>query len=122
MADISEQINQILSEIKSSGDVEASIVLRRDGVVIASDVSNVSSKNLSVISSLISVSEATSIELKRGIFQEISIESENGRIVAVNAGKNAVLLSLVRKEGNLGFVIISLESAAKRIEKILGGI
>lgn len=119
MVDISEQLIGVLNEIKSSGDVEASIIMRRDGVIIASDLQNASSKNLSVISSLISVAESTSIELKRGIFQEIMIESENGRIVGVNAGKTAVLISLVKKEGNLGFVLISLESAAKKIENIL---
>ncbi|MEM3369263.1 MAG: roadblock/LC7 domain-containing protein [Candidatus Micrarchaeia archaeon] len=119
MSDISEKLENILKEIKSSGDVEASVIMRRDGVVISSDLQGISSKNLSVVSSLISVAESTSMELKRGVFQEMMIESESGKIIAINAGKNAVLLSLVKKEGNIGFVLISLESAAKNIRDII---
>ncbi len=119
MSDISEKLEEILKEIKSSGDVEASVIMRRDGVVVSSDLQDVASKNLSVVSSLISVAESTSIELKRGVFQEMMIESESGKIIALNAGKSAILLSLVKKEGNIGFVLISLESAAKKIQDII---
>ncbi|MEM3455112.1 MAG: roadblock/LC7 domain-containing protein [Candidatus Micrarchaeia archaeon] len=119
MNDIGEQLSLVLKEIKSSGDVEASVIMRRDGVIISSDFQDVSSKNLSVISSLISVAELSSLELKRGVFQEMMIESENGKIILINAGKNAVLLSFVKKEGNIGFILITLESAAKKIQSIL---
>ncbi|MEM4589827.1 MAG: roadblock/LC7 domain-containing protein [Candidatus Micrarchaeia archaeon] len=119
MNDIGEQLSLVLKEIKSSGDVEASVIMRRDGVIISSDIQDVSSKNLSVISSLISVAELSSLELKRGVFQEMMIESENGKIILINAGKNAVLLSFVKKEGNIGFILITLESAAKKIQSIL---
>ncbi|MEM4134048.1 MAG: roadblock/LC7 domain-containing protein [Candidatus Micrarchaeia archaeon] len=119
MNDIEERLSLILKEIKSSGDVEASVIMRRDGIIISSDFQNISSKNLSVISSLISVAELSSLELKRGVFQEMMIESENGKIILINAGKNAVLLSFVKKEGNIGFILITLESAAKKIQSII---
>lgn len=119
MVEISEQIYEILRELKESGDVEGSLAIRKDGVVIASDLSDVQTKHLSILLSLFSVAETTSIELKRGVFQGITIESENGKILIVNAGKTAILLSLVKKEGNIGFVMISMESAAKRIDQIL---
>ncbi|MEM3407921.1 MAG: roadblock/LC7 domain-containing protein [Candidatus Micrarchaeia archaeon] len=119
MNDIGEQLSLVLKEIKSSGDVEASVIMRRDGIIISSDFQDISSKNLSVMSSLISVAELSSLELKRGVFQEMMIESENGKIILINAGKNAVLLSFVKKEGNIGFILITLESAAKKIQSII---
>lgn len=119
MVEISEQLAEVLNELRQSGEIEGSIIMRRDGVVIASDLQNVTSKNLAVISSLTSAAETTSIELKRGIFHQMVIESENGTIVGVNAGKVAILITLVKKGGNLGFVLISLESAANKIKKIL---
>ncbi|MCS7109576.1 MAG: roadblock/LC7 domain-containing protein [Candidatus Micrarchaeota archaeon] len=119
MANINEQLMNILTELKNSGEIEGSIIVRRDGVIISSDLKDISNKNLSVISSLISVAETTSLELKRGVFYEMMVEGENGKIAVINAGKNAVLISLIKKEGNVGFVLISLENAAKKIEEIL---
>lgn len=119
--EIKEQIEEILSELKSTNEIESSLVIRKDGVIVASDMPNLESKNISsIIYSLMGAAETTSLELKRGVFQELVIESEKGKIIAVNAGKMAVLVALMKKEGNLGFVLISLERAAKRIEEIIG--
>ena len=122
MAEVKEQIEAVLAELKSSGDVEASAVIRRDGLMVASDLpAKIEPGTIaSMAASLVGTAETTSSELKRGVFQEIIIDSEKGKIVAIGAGKLALLVSLVKKEGNLGFVLISMERAAKKVEEILG--
>ena len=122
MAEVKEQIEAVLAELKSSGDVEASAVIRRDGLMVASDLSAKIEPGTiaSMAASLVGTAETTSSELKRGVFQEIIIDSEKGKVVAIGAGKLALLVSLVKKEGNLGFVLISMERAAKKVEEILG--
>jgi len=120
MVEIESQLNSILAELKESGDVENSLVIRRDGLILASDLPQTDSRNISsLVAALLSTSESTSMELKRGAMQELVVESEKGKIVLVSAGKLAVLVSLVKKEGNLGFVLISMERAAKKIENII---
>jgi len=120
MVEIESQLNSILAELKESGDVESSLVIRRDGLILASDLPQIESRNISsLVAALLSTSESTSMELKRGAMQELVVESEKGKIVLVSAGKLAVLISLVKKEGNLGFVLISMERAAKKIENII---
>jgi predicted regulator of Ras-like GTPase activity (Roadblock/LC7/MglB family) len=120
MVEIESQLNSILAELKESGDVESSLVIRRDGLILASDLPYTESRNISsLVAALLSTSESTSMELKRGAMQELVVESEKGKIVLVSAGKLAVLVSLVKKEGNLGFVLISMERAAKKIENII---
>jgi predicted regulator of Ras-like GTPase activity (Roadblock/LC7/MglB family) len=120
MVEIESQLNSILAELKESGDVESSLVIRRDGLILASDLPQIESRNISsLVAALLSTSESTSMELKRGAMQEMVVESEKGKIVLVSAGKLAVLVSLVKKEGNLGFVLISMERAAKKIENII---
>jgi predicted regulator of Ras-like GTPase activity (Roadblock/LC7/MglB family) len=120
MVEIENQLNSILAELKESGDVESSLVIRRDGLILASDLPQIESRNISsLVAALLSTSESTSMELKRGAMQELVVESEKGKIVLVSAGKLAVLVSLVKKEGNLGFVLISMERAAKKIENII---
>jgi len=118
--EIESQLNSILAELKESGDVENSFIIRRDGLIIASDLQEKEYKNISsLISALLSTSDSTSMELKRGVMQELVVESEKGKIVLVSAGKLAVLVSLVKKEGNLGFVLVSMERAAKKIESLI---
>jgi len=120
MVEVESQLNSILAELKESGDVESSLVIRRDGLILASDLPQTDSRNISsLVAALLSTSESTSMELKRGAMQELVVESEKGKIVLVSAGKLAVLVSLVKKEGNLGFVLISMERAAKKIENII---
>ncbi len=122
MTEVKEQIEAVLAELKSSGDVEASAVIRRDGLMVGSDLSAKIEPGTiaSMAASLVGAAETTSSELKRGIFQEIIIDSEKGKVVAIGAGKLALLVCLVKKEGNLGFVLISMERAAKKIEAMLG--
>jgi len=122
MAEVKERIESVLAELKSSGDIEASAVIRRDGLMVASDFSTKiePATIASMAASLVGTAETTSSELKRGVFQEIIIDSEKGKVVAIGAGKLALLVSLVKKDGNLGFVLISMERAAKKVEDILG--
>jgi len=119
---VKEQIDAVLTELKSSGDIEASAVIRRDGLMVASNLSAKIEPGTiaSMAAALVGTAETTSSELKRGVFQEVIIDSEKGKIVAIGAGKLAILISVVKTEGNLGFVLISMERAAKRVEAILG--
>ena len=68
---------------------------------------------------LVGTAETFSSELKRGTFQQVVVDGEKGKIVALGAGKLAILVSLMRQDGNLGYVLLSMERAAKSIENIL---
>ncbi|MEM2974765.1 MAG: roadblock/LC7 domain-containing protein, partial [Candidatus Micrarchaeia archaeon] len=68
---------------------------------------------------LVGTAETCTSELKRGIFNQVIVESEKGKIVAIGAGSLAILVCLMRPEGNLGYVLISMERSAKKIEASL---
>jgi len=122
MPGVKERIELVLDELRKTGDIEASAVVRRDGLMISSDLpARVESRTVAAMTAaLVGTAETTSSELKRGAFQEVVVDSEKGKIVAIGAGKMALLVSLMRPEGNLGFVLLSMERAAKSIESILG--
>lgn len=122
MPEVKEQIELVLDELRKTGDIEASAVVRRDGLMIASDLpARIESRTVAAMTAaLVGTAETTSNELKRGSFQEVVVDSEKGKVVAIGAGKLALLVSLMRPEGNLGFVLLSMERAAKHIETILG--
>jgi predicted regulator of Ras-like GTPase activity (Roadblock/LC7/MglB family) len=122
MPEVKERIELVLDELRKTGDIEASAVVRRDGLMISSDLpARVESRTVAAMTAaLVGTAETTSSELKRGAFQEVVVDSEKGKIVAIGAGRMALLVSLMRSEGNLGFVLLSMERAAKSIESILG--
>ena len=122
MPEVKERIELVLDELRKTGDIEASAVVRRDGLMISSDLpARVESRTVAAMTAaLVGTAETTSSELKRGAFQEVVVDSEKGKIVAIGAGRMALLVSLMRPEGNLGFVLLSMERAAKNIESILG--
>lgn len=122
MAEVKEELNRVLEELRKAGDIEASAIVRRDGLMIASDLpARIESRTVAAMAAaLVGTAETCSSELKRGIFEEIVVDSENGKIVAIGAGKLAILVSLVQKEGNLGLVLLAMERAAKKIDSLIG--
>jgi len=121
MAEVKEQIELILADLRKAGDIEASAVVRRDGLMISSDLpARVESRTVAAMTAaLVGTAETFSGELKRGTFQEVMVDSEKGKIVAIGAGRLAILVCLMRQEGNLGYVLLSMERAAKAIESVL---
>jgi len=121
MAEVKEKLEEILAELRKTGDIEASAIVRRDGLMITSDLPpKVESRTVAAMTAaLVGTAETCSTELKRGIFNEVVVESEKGRIVAIGAGPLALLVCLMRSEGNLGYVLISMERATKKIEESL---
>ncbi len=121
MPEVKEQIELVLADLRKAGDIEASAVVRRDGLMIASDLpARVESRTVAAMTAaLVGTAETFSSELKRGTFQQVVVDGEKGKIVALGAGKLAILVSLMRQDGNLGYVLLSMERAAKSIENIL---
>ena len=121
MAEVKEQIELALSDLRKAGDIEASAVVRRDGLMIASDLpARVESRTVAAMTAaLVGTAETFAGELKRGMFQQVVVDGEKGKIVAIGAGRLAILICLMRPEGNLGYVLLSMERAAKKVESLL---
>jgi len=118
-----EKLEEILSELAGTGEIEASAVVRRDGLMIESNLpSKINSKTIAAITAaLVGTSETSTKELELGEFMQVMVESELGKIIAVGAGKLAILVSLVKPQASLGFVLLSMERAAKKIREISEG-
>ena len=68
---------------------------------------------------ILSVGERASTELKRGKMKRTLIESDEGQLVLTQAGDSAILVTLVKKGAGLGIVFMLLDSAIKKIVKLL---
>ncbi len=117
-----QELETILADLRKVGDVEASAIVRRDGLMVASDMPNyVDGRTIAAMTAaLVGTAETSAGELKLGNFGQVIVESDDGKLVATGAGGLAILACLVGKDANLGLVLLSMEKASKRVSKILG--
>ncbi len=70
---------------------------------------------------IVGTSEMATIQLSQGRFVRAIVESEEGKLLSLGAGEEALLVALVYDDANLGLVLIAMERAAKQVEEILRG-
>lgn len=102
-----------------SNDIEASAIMTRDGLSIASVMSkNVNPDRLGAMcSSLLSLSDKTAEELGRGKLKQVLIEGENGAVLIVHIGKSAVLAIVSKSTSKLGMVFVEAKKIALEISE-----
>ncbi len=117
-----EAISAILADLNgSSGDIEASAVVSRDGLMMASLLpNNVEEDRVAAMSAaLLALGERTARELERGGLDQMMIHGKEGFVMMRDAGPEAVLTVLAKKEAKLGLVFLDVSRAAKELEKLL---
>ena len=117
-----DAIAEILSDLNgSSGDIEASAVVSLDGLMMASLLpSDVDEDRVAAMSAaLLALGERTAKELERGHLNQILIQGSNGYVIMTEAGQEAVLTVMTKKEAKLGLVFLDISRAAKELARIL---
>jgi hypothetical protein len=118
-----DELNGTLRDLQAStGDVEACAVVSEDGLIIASSLpQGVEEAQVAAMSAaMLSMALRTSAELRRGTLEQIFVKGDKGLLLILQAGANAVLLALARKEAKLGLIFYDAQRAADRIRGILG--
>jgi predicted regulator of Ras-like GTPase activity (Roadblock/LC7/MglB family) len=117
-----KQIRSVLKKLNGfSEQIEASAVMSRDGISVASVLSDgVDPDRLGAMcASLLSLSDSTANELKRGKVNQLLLECESGYVLIVHVGNKAVLGIVTRSKANLGMVFVEAKKTALQVYKIL---
>ena len=117
-----EQIIQRLKELQATTpDIEASAVVSVDGLVIASALPpDVEEDRVSAMSAaMLSLGERIAGELGRGSLDQVYIKGNNGYVVLMAVGEEAVLTVLARKEAKLGLLFLDMKRAADDLAKLI---
>ena len=114
-------VNRLRDLRSSSPDVEASAVVSADGFIVASDLpSCVEEDRVSAMSAaMLSLGDRIATELRRGVLDQVYIHGENGYVVLMAAGEEAVLTVLARKEAKLGLILYDMRKAAADIGSLI---
>jgi predicted regulator of Ras-like GTPase activity (Roadblock/LC7/MglB family) len=117
-----EELNALLKDLEgTTPDIEASAVVSVDGLMIASALPrDVEEDRVAAMSAaMLSLGERTANELARGDLSEVYVKGENGYVVLMAAGENAVLTALARKDAKLGLVFLDMKRTAREIASLV---
>ena len=121
MTDTIELIDKVLSDLKTAGGVEACAAVSRDGLLIRSSLQKeqFAESFAAMSATMLGAAETASIELGKGVPNRVIVESSQGRLIAVGAGRKALLVVIVNQDAGLGLVLLELDKAALSLKELL---
>ncbi len=113
-------IDRVLIEINKTEGINGSMVVSKDGLVIASQLpGNMDSELIGAMASAAyGAAERTTSEVGIGNLTQAMIEGDYGKIVMVDAGEG-ILIALTEPRVNLGLIRIVLKRAAEKIKTMI---
>lgn len=118
-----QQLKPILSELNNvSEHIEASAVMSRDGLSVASVLGNgVDPDRLGAMcAALLGLADTTARELNRGALRQVLIHGTLGYMLITHVGEKAVLAVATKPGTNLGMVFLETKKTAQKIADIIG--
>jgi predicted regulator of Ras-like GTPase activity (Roadblock/LC7/MglB family) len=105
----------------SSTSVEAAAVVSVDGLSMASSMpADVEEDRVAAMSAaMLSLGERIATELGRGALDQVYIKGENGYVILMAIGEEAVLTVLASKDAKLGLVFLDMTRAVDDLVKLV---
>ena len=113
-------IDRILSDLNKTDGIKGSMVVGKDGLVIASQLpSGIDSELIGAMASAAYGSaERTATEINQGALEQMMIEGAYGKTIMVDAG-DGILVVLTDSKVNLGLIRIHIKRSAEKIRSAL---
>jgi predicted regulator of Ras-like GTPase activity (Roadblock/LC7/MglB family) len=119
---IDKQVRPILRELNGkSNDMEASAVITRDGLSIASVMGEgVDPDRLGAMcAALLGLADTTAKELERGELKQVLLHGSKGVLLLVHIGTTHVLALAAKPNINLGMVLLEARKTAQKLTNII---
>ncbi len=117
-----EMLKEVLETLeRRATDVKGSAIVTRDGLIISSKLPASLDLNAfgGLTASFFGAAETSLYEIKKAAIQDIYIESDETKVIAVVAGEYAFLVTMVLLNANIGIVLMEMKKAAAQIEEIM---
>ncbi len=121
MTDLWGRLEETIDELSHVTDIKSAAVVRRDGLVVTHTLpEGVDPKIVAAMTAaIVGTSEMATVQLGQGRFVRAIVESDQGKLLSLGAGDEALLVALVYDDANLGLVLMAMQRAAKQVESIL---
>lgn len=105
----------------STPDIEASAIVSVDGLIMASALPvSVEEDRVSAMSAaMLSLGERIASELGRGVLNQVYVKGNDGYVILMSVGEEAVLTVLARKEAKLGLIFLDMRRTAEDLAAFL---
>jgi len=115
---MSEELKSMLRELRQDG-VKSSAVISRDGLVIEADLDGGAFVETFAImcATLMGAAVTANMELNRGTPEKVTVESQDGKMLILNAGKKAVVVSVLEKSSDEKTVQKHMERIASLLKQ-----
>lgn len=116
-----EKMNSILRDLRSSlQEIEAAVLISSDAMALASDISDDADEEMigALSASVLSMGERAARDLKRGVLEQVYIKGDQGYLLLVHCGPDALLSLLVNPEAKLGVVFMEGKRTAEELAKL----
>jgi predicted regulator of Ras-like GTPase activity (Roadblock/LC7/MglB family) len=125
MASKKEMLEQVLSDLSDSlgSDLLGALIATPDGQVVVSLLmkGDLNAQKLAAMAAaVVGTSDRLSKLVEAGDFQDVLVRCERENIMARRTGRRAILVTVVKKDANIGLLNIEIEDAASRIISVLG--
>ena len=110
-----------LAELRRVPDILGATIARRDGILIASALAKSMDprKIAAMAAAIVGTSEMAATEMGLGVFNQSIVDTHIGKLLATGAGEEAILITMVRNDANMGLVLLSVDRAVQSIAAIL---
>jgi len=117
-----EELEKVLEELGSFGDIVGAAIVRRDGLLIASRLpQNVNGGTVAAMAAaIVGTSETSAKELSIGEFNQVIVNATGGQYISIGAGPEAIVIALLKTGANLGLTLLEMERGAKRVARLIG--
>lgn len=117
-----QNMYNLLRELQhASPDIEASAVVSVDGLSIASALpQDVEEDRVSAMSAaMLSLGDRISSELGRGTLNQVYVKGDEGYVILMSIGEEAVLTALANNRAKLGLILLDMRRTAEALEALI---
>lgn len=107
--------------LATSPDIEAAAVVSADGLPMASALPpHVEEDRLAAMSAaILTLGERAAFGLGKGGLQQVFVEGEDGYVVLMAAGENAVLVAVTSQGAKIGLLLFEMRRASSRVAAVM---
>ncbi len=116
-----QKLNEALDDLHEVQSVRGAAVVRRDGLLIASNFSQNFDENQvgAMTASTVGSGETASDALNMGEVNEVTIEAQNGKLISTGAGDEGVLAVMTDADVNMGLIKVEMQNATEKIKRVI---
>src|SRR6266550_2799183 len=117
LADGAARLQTVLAELRRLPGILGVTIARRDGILIAHSLpKNMDPKKIAAMAAaIVGTSEMAAVEMGLGIFSQSIVDTHIGKLMATGAGEEAILVTMLRNEANMGLIHLSVDRAVQSI-------